>query len=166
MMPLDIVEARFREAVTAAPYFDVVNINVDMEALPDVWAGMIYLPESTVDRTMGSTPMVEESGVFSVGLFAKSGVGPRALDAAVQQVRTAFHGWQSGELRIDRVDGPLDTAPQADGNIWQLALTLAYSRWYRRDATGAGFGDDKGIAHMVGSGEAAGASLAVAGGLS
>lgn len=149
--PLDIIEARWQGDASNAPgvtvpFFDVVNSQVDLDTMPDPWGGAIYQPDSRKDVSTGSKPYVLESGVFAVGLFTKSGTGPRTLDDAVRQIRNAFHGWESDGLRVDRVEGPLNTEPQSEGNWWQLALVLVYEYRFRRDATGPGFGTQQGLA--------------------
>ena len=151
MTPLEIVQARWQgnahnAAAMTVPYFELVNLNVDLDAMPDVWGGLLCQPEGDNDITMGSQPWVLEHGIFVVGLFAKSGQGPAALDGAVAELKAAFHGWGSDGLEIKRVDGPLDIDPAAEGNWWRLALTMTYERKYRRNATGAGFGDRQGLA--------------------
>jgi hypothetical protein len=113
--------------------------------MPAKWGAAVYQPETTDDLTMGSNPLVVERGVFVIGLFAKSGTGPKVLDSDVAQVKTAFHGWQSDGLRIIKVDGPLDIDPEADGVWWRIALTAQYEYTYRRDASGRGYSTTQGL---------------------
>lgn len=148
--PLRIVRTRWEgdevnAPAVSVPYFTVANARVDLDEMPSPWGGVIYQPDTRRDISIGSHPYVLEAGVFAVGLFANSGAGPEVLDGAVNEIRAAFHGWESDGLRIDRVEGPLDTDPQADGNWWRLALVLVYEFRFRRNATGPGFGTQQGL---------------------
>lgn len=169
MYPIDIAKIRWKgdgglnPPALTIPYFEVVNLNVDLQAMPAKWGGMIEQVESSRDITLSSHPWVRETGFLVVGLFAKSGTGPAVLDADVAALRAAFHGWSARQLRILHVDGPLDVDPKAEGNWWQIGLQMAYEFEYRRDATGPGFGDENGLTiGAPGTGAAAGVSSATA----
>lgn len=144
----------------AIPYFDVWNLEVDLNTLPAKWAGAVVQSENTNDITMGSTPWVIESGFVAVGLFAHSGKGPHVLDNEIAAVRAAFHGWASDGLRILRVDGPLEVNPAVEGNWYQAAMQFAFEYQYRRSAVGPGFGDEQGIVRATGVQTAVGAAAA------
>jgi hypothetical protein len=153
MTPLEIFEIRWQgnglnaPGVPSVPYFDVVNIKVDLDGMPDIWGAALIQPDEDNDITMGSMPWVVERGVIVIGLFGKSGLGPKSLQSEVDEVKAAFHGWQSDGLRISKVDGPLDVDPEADGNWWRVALTASYEYTYQRNATGQGFADMNGLNH-------------------
>lgn len=154
MTILDILQARWRgDAFNPAtlepliPLVDVVNTNVDLNDMPDKWAGAVVQEETSADLTMGSNPWVESTGFIAIGLFARSGTGVEIMDAEIAAVKDALHGWASDGLEIGRVDGPLDVEPMAEGNWYQFALQAAYSFKYRRDATGPGYGDLQGLSH-------------------
>lgn len=127
MTALEIFEAIWAEQAASVPYVETVNWQVDTDTLPDVWSAAVYQPEQREDVTMGSTPWVEEQGQFLIGLFARSGTGPKALDGAVATVRQAFHGAARDGLHIFAVDGPHDIDAQADGEWWQVALTARFT---------------------------------------
>lgn len=129
------------------PLEDVVNTNVDLNAMPEKWAGAVVQAENDTDESLGSNPWVLESGFIAIGLFAKSGEGVKILDAEIRAVKDALHGWASDGLTILRVEGPLDVEPFVEGNWYQAALQAAYEYRYRRNATGPGFGDTQGLAH-------------------
>lgn len=129
------------------PLEDVVNVDVDLNNMPDKWAGAVVQVETDADQTMGSNPWVMETGWIAIGLFAKSGEGVKILDAEIRAVKDALHGWASDGLEISRVDGPLDVEPFVEGNWYQVALQAAYEYRYRRTATGPGFGDLQGLSH-------------------
>lgn len=124
---LETFEAIWAEQAASVHYVETVNWQVNTNDLPDIWASAIYQPELTEDVTMGSTPWVEERGQFLIGLFARSGTGPKALDGAVATVRQAFHGAARDGLFVFAVDGPHDIDPQADGEWWQVALTARFT---------------------------------------
>lgn len=154
MTVYEILEARWRGDAfnTAAlqpiiPLVDVVNTSVDLNAMPDKWAGAVVQVETDADQTMGSNPHVLETGFIAIGLFARSGEGVKILDAEIAAVKAALHGWASDGLEILRVDGPLDVEPFVEGNWYQAALQAAYEFRYRRNATGPGFGDLQGLSH-------------------
>lgn len=126
MTPLEIFEAIWAEQMTV-PFVATVNYPVDTKALPQVWGAAVYQPETRADVTLGSTPWVEESGQFLIGLFVRSGGGAAALDDAVAQVRQAFAGARRNGLVISQVDGPHDVDPEADGEWWRLALTARFT---------------------------------------
>lgn len=128
MTPLEVFEAIWASQIGAAvPYIQTVNYGVDTNALPPVWGAAIYQPETRVDVTMGTNPWVEETGQFLIGLFARSGSGPTALDAAVDAVRNAYQGAARDNLVVSHVDGPHDVDPEGDGEWWRLALTARYT---------------------------------------
>lgn len=145
--PLDVFEAmwaaRIPEAV--AKYYDAVNKSVDLNDVPDKWASAVVQPEGRVDVTLGSKPWVEESGGILVGLFTRSGTGPKALDQAIDYVRQSFHGARQDGLLIEQVDGPLDIDPEGIGEWWQVAMLCRYKFQTRRDASLPGFGDWQGF---------------------
>lgn len=129
------------------PLEEVANINVDLNAMPEKWAGAIVQNETDADETMGSNPWVLETGWIAIGLFARSGTGVKILDPEIRAVKDALHGWASDGLKLIRVDGPLDVEPFVEGNWYQAALQAAYEYRYRRNATGPGFGDLQGLSH-------------------
>jgi hypothetical protein len=132
---LDAFEAIWLEQAASVPLIQVVNYQVDSDALPAIWGAVIYQPEATNDVTMGSTPWCEESGTMLVGLFCRSGRGPHALDAAVATIKAAFHGAALDGLVVLGVDGPHDVDPEGNGEWWQLALTARYTfQFVRRQA--------------------------------
>lgn len=126
MTPLEIFESIWTTQAASVPYFQTVNLQVDTDTLPAIWASAIYQPELREDVSMGSTPWVEERGQFLIGLFSRSGTGPKTLDPAVATVRQAFMGAARDGLHIFAVDGPHDIDPQADGEWWQVALTARF----------------------------------------
>lgn len=125
--PLEIFDSIWAEQAAAIPYVETVNHGVDTNTLPDIWGAAVYQPEQVEDVTMGSTPWVEEQGMFLIGLFTRSGSGAKALDAAVRTIRQAFHGAARDGLVIFAVDGPHDLDPEADGEWWRLVLTARYT---------------------------------------
>lgn len=127
MTPLDVFTAIWSEQLAALPLVETVNYGVATNDLPAKWGAVVYQPEERIDVTMGSNPWVEESGVFLIGLFARSGGGPAVLDAEVAMVRAAFHGAARDNLVVFQVDGPHDVDPEADGEWWRLALTARYT---------------------------------------
>jgi hypothetical protein len=147
MTPLEIFLARWQAAIpaTAITYIEAVNQQADMNDAPDPWGAAVLQPEARSDVTLGSQPWVEESGTFLIGLFTRSGLGPAALDQAVDYVRATFHGYRSSGLLITQVDGPHDVDPAAMGEWWQVALTARYTFQTRRDARGSGFGNWSGF---------------------
>lgn len=141
MTPLEIFLAIWQQQVPTLPYIETVNSQVDTNTLPDQWAGVVYQPNTVVDVTLGSHPWVEETGTFLIGIFTRSGKGPADLDAALTEVRAAFHGAALNGLWISDIAGPHDLDPEADGEWWRLALTANYKFQTRRDATGPLYGD-------------------------
>lgn len=154
MTVLEILKVRWQgDAFNAAalestiPYFDVVNLNVELNTMPEKWAGAVVQEQGDEDLTMGSNPIVQQTGFIAIGLFAKSGEGGAILDAEIRAVKDALHGWASDGLEILHVDGPLDVEPFVEGNWYQAALQATYTFTYRRAATGPGFGDLQGLNH-------------------
>jgi hypothetical protein len=128
MTPLDVFNLIWAQQIGAAlPLIETVNFGVDTNDLPEKWAAVVYQPDETTDVTMGSTPWVEETGQFLIGLFARSGSGPTVLDAEIKLVRDALHGAARDNLAIFQVNGPHDLDPEADGEWWRLALTARYT---------------------------------------
>jgi hypothetical protein len=132
--PLDEFFARWNAVPMPIPLVEVVNTNVDLDGLPDQWAGAIYQSENAGDVTMGSQPWVEETGTIQVGLLARSGKGKDLLDAAVAALRTYFHGWVSADASVHFVSviGPDDIDPEADGEWWRLGLRVPFIVQSRR----------------------------------
>lgn len=143
MTPLEIFQAQWQAAIppSVITYMEAVNYRMELNDAPDPWGAAIVQPETRGDVTLGSMPWVEETGTFLVGLFTRSGAGPKSLDSAVDYVRAAFHGYRYGGLVILQVDGPHDMDPEAIGEWWQVSLTARYTFQTRRDASGPGFGD-------------------------
>jgi hypothetical protein len=143
MTPLEIFAQIWTDKIppTVITYVEAVNINVDLTNAPDHWASAIIQPETRSDVTLGSAPWVEETGVFLIGLFTRSGGGPEVLDQAVDYIRAAFAGAAFGGLLILQVDGPHDVDPAGFGEWWQVALTARYTFQTRRDATGPLYGN-------------------------
>jgi hypothetical protein len=143
MTPLDIFKQRWEAAIPAdaIAYYEAVNAQLDLNDASDPWGAAVQQPETRSDVTLGSTPWVEETGTFLIGLFTRSGAGPAALDQAVDYIRQTFHGYRYGGLLIEQVDGPHDVDPEAVGEWWQLALTARYRFQTRRDASQPGYGD-------------------------
>jgi len=136
MTPLQIFLEIWAEQMTTVPFVATVNCPVDTNALPSLWGAAVYQPDTRSDVTLGSAPWVEEQGQILIGLFTRSGGGSDALDAAVDQVRQAFHGARRDGLVIFQVDGPHDVDPEADGEWWRLALTARYTFQTVRNQTG------------------------------
>jgi hypothetical protein len=143
MTPLDVFEAMWNARIPPAviAYIQAVNVHVDLNNVPDEWASAIVQPEARTDVTLGSKPWVEETGTILIGLFTRSGAGPRALDVAIDYVRQSFHGARQDGLLIQQVDGPVDIDPEGTGEWWQVAMVARYSFQTRRDASLPGFGD-------------------------
>lgn len=139
MTPLEIFNSIWTEKVTIQ-FIEAVNFPSDTSTFDDEWGAALYQSTSRADVTLGSTPWVEESGFFLIGLFTRSGNGPKALDGATAQVRAAFHGAARDGLVIEQVDGPHDVDPAADGEWWQVAMTASFKFQTRRSATGPLFG--------------------------
>lgn len=136
MTPLEEFEARWNAVVLPAiglPLIKPSNTHVDVDTLPDPWAGVIVNSQEFRNLTMGSQPWCEETGTFLVGTFIKSGKGFAGNDATARTVREAFMNWSSapsGErLFVESVAGPLDIDPDAEGGWHQLALELRYQAW-------------------------------------
>jgi hypothetical protein len=125
--PLEVFEAIWAASVTTVPLLGSVNYPFDTRTAPDPWAAVIYQPSTREDVTLGATPWVEESGLFLIGLFTKSGKGPHVLDAQVDDVRNAFHGAASNGLVITQVDGPHNIDPEGNGEWWQLGFAARYT---------------------------------------
>jgi len=147
MTPLEVFLARWAEAIPAIAlvYLETVNKQVDLQDVPEPWGAVIIQPETRSDVTLGSMPWVEERGRFFIGLATRSGLGPAALDNAVDYIRQVFHGYRKNGLWIWQVEGPQDTDPDANGEWWQIMLTAPYMFQTRRDATGPGYGDWSGF---------------------
>jgi len=147
MTALEIFIAQWQAAIPAAvlPYIEAVNQQADINTAPDVWGAAIQQPETRIEVTLGSNPWVEETGGFLIGLFTRSGSGPKSLDEAVAYIRQAFHGYRYGGLVVLQVDGPHDVDPEGLGEWWQVAMTARYIFQTRRDASGPGFGDWQGF---------------------
>jgi Bacteriophage related domain of unknown function len=145
MTPLEIFLDIWSQNVPSVPYVETVNSMVAVEKLGDPWGGVIYQPAATDDATLGSHPEVEEKGTFLIGLFTKSGKGPAALDGPIAEVRRAFHGAARDGLHIEKVDGPHDVDPEADGEWWRIVLSASYTYYTKRDATGPLYGDWSGF---------------------
>jgi hypothetical protein len=139
---LAIFQQRWTAAAISVPFFETVNLQVDLNTMPDQWASAIAEESDRADVTLGGSKVqVEEAGAFHIGLFARSGTGAAVLDPAIAEIKAAFHGWRGNGLLISRVTGPLDIDPHAEGEWWRVAMLGAYSYWTTRDATPAGFGD-------------------------
>jgi len=134
--PLEVFMQIWTDEVVSVPFVECVNTPVDTDSLPDEWGSAIIQPTTRADQTMGSNPWVEESGTISIGLFTRQRTGPAALDAAVDELRSVFHGVALNGLHIESVDGPHDIDPEVDGEWWRLGLTANYTFQTRRDATG------------------------------
>lgn len=128
MTPLDEFKARWAALPMPLPLMDVVNTSTDLDDMPDVWAGPVLQSEGRADVTMGSNPWVEERGIITLGLCARSGKGENLLDASVAAVRRHFHGWSSADQSIQffAVTGPENIEPEANGEWWVLAMHVPF----------------------------------------
>jgi hypothetical protein len=104
------------------------------DSLPNTWGSALLSSQARTDLTLGSNVHVEEAGEIIAALFARSGSGENALDAAVDQLRTTFHGYMTADntLQFRAVVGPQDIEPAADGEWWRLAFIVPYVAWSRR----------------------------------
>jgi hypothetical protein len=134
MSPLAEFKSRWAAQAMPLPLMDVVNTEVDLDDMPDLWAGPVLQSEERVDLTLGSNPWVEERGTIMLALCARSGQGENLLDASVAAVREKFHGWLSADLSIQfsAVTGPENTEPEANGEWWILTMRIPYTLQSRR----------------------------------
>lgn len=135
-MPYDLVKARWTVVDMPVPFVDTLNTQPDLNDLPDLWGSALVQVEVRRDVTMGAQPWVEESGNIVVGLFARAGTGPNALDVAVQALRDGFAGYVKdegeGTFQVSAVDGPVDIDPETDGDWWRVAMSMPYTYQSRR----------------------------------
>jgi len=143
--PTEIFVAQWNAAGLSLPYVETMNVPVDTNTLPDKWASSVLHSETRDDVTMGSRPQVEETGQIVVGLFTRSGEGSSDLDAEIEEVRTAFHGFAKDGLEILSVTGPFDLDVDQEGEWWRVAMSCQYKFYSVRDATRPGFGDWEGF---------------------
>jgi hypothetical protein len=122
---------RWNASTPPLPFVEVINSQVDLDDMPDLWGSALLEVESRADVTMGSNPQVEEAGRISVTLVAKSGDGVAVLDSAVTWLRATFHGWKSGDLIFTAVHGPVEM-PEAEGGWWPLGFLVPYTIQSRR----------------------------------
>lgn len=139
--PLTTFVEIWTQKVTAVPYKEVVNTQVDTASMPDVWGSAIYMPQLRPDVTMGSQPWVEETGTFQVVLLSRAGTGAKSLDQGVAQIRAAYQGAALNGCVFTSVDGPHEMNPESDGEWWPLVMTVNYTYQTRRSATGPLYGD-------------------------
>lgn len=136
MTPYDLIIERWATDDDMPPFIDTVNTQPSLDTVPDVWGSAMVQVETRTDVTLGSNPTVEERGNIVVGLFARAGTGPAALDAYVDEARTLFHGYVkedgSNTFQCLRVDGPMDVDAQSDGEWWQVALMVPYTYQSKR----------------------------------
>jgi hypothetical protein len=136
MNPLDVFYARWNAAAAliGIPIFEVINTGVDLDDMPDLWAGALDQGDTRTDVTMGSNPWLETHGQIVVGMFAKSGTGRAALESAVDRVREVFQGYRTANdgVRFPQVIGPEDVQPEATGAWWHLAMRVPYIMQARR----------------------------------
>lgn len=134
MTPMDEFKARWAASAMPLPLMDVVNTSVDLDDMPDLWAGPVLQSELRADVTMGSNPWVEEQGNIMVALLAHSGAGEGVLDAAVAAMRLHFQGWASADNQIhfSAVVGPENSEPEGNGEWWVLTMRVAYVVQSRR----------------------------------
>lgn len=131
MTPLDYFTARWAEAGIALPIYTMSNVNVDLNAMPALWAGVIVQAQELRNMTLGSQPWQEEAGLFLVGVFNRAGAGFPATDDTARSVRAAYMNWESADtrMRVEGVAGPLDLDPAAEEGWHRLALELRYQLW-------------------------------------
>lgn len=132
MKPLDQFIARWQANTPPLPPFvDVINTNVETDQLPATWGSALLQSTARTDTTMGSHVHVEESGEIVAALFAKSGTGGNSLDAAVEALRSIFHGYMTADnqLQFRAVVGPQDIDPMAEGEWWRVAFLVPYVVW-------------------------------------
>ena len=134
MNPLDVFFARWAAVAMPLPLLEVVNTPVDLDTLPDSWAGAYVQGDSRGDVTMGSNPWLEWQGQIVVGLLTKSGTGRAVLDAAADAVREHFQAYitPDGSLEFLSVIEPEDTEPEASGVWWRLAMRVTFVLQGRR----------------------------------
>lgn len=132
MRPLDDFIARWQaHAPPLPPFVDAINVNVDMKTLPETWGSAMITSTARTDLSLGSRVHVEESGEIIAALFAKAGSGRNSLDAAIDVLRSTFHGYMTADntLQFRAVVGPQDIDPMADGGWWRLAFLVPYVVW-------------------------------------
>jgi hypothetical protein len=97
--------------------------------LPDVWGSLGFVAASRRHLTMGATPWVEEKGVVTFLVVAKSGHGDSAAASTATTVMRAWEGWTdpTGDLWIDRVGAPEAVDGEAMGNWYLLAVACDYT---------------------------------------
>ena len=127
MRPLDDFIALWTSKGVPLEFHDTINTPVPIDEFPATWGSARYDVETRTDVTLGSNPYVEERGVITVGLFARSGTGGTVLDNAISFIREHFHGYASadGKLYYTQVEGPFEIE-DVGGEWWQVALAIPY----------------------------------------
>lgn len=133
MTPADYFLARWAAVPGLPPLHLASNLAVDLNAMPDQWAGLMINAQEFRNLTMGSRPYLEETGSFLVGVFTRGGAGFAGTDVLARQVRDAFFNWTTADdvLRVESIDGPLDIDPAAEDGWHRLALEMRYQAWSR-----------------------------------
>jgi hypothetical protein len=126
------IRGDWQRLMPAIRYIDTINRSLPQNPplpLPEVWGTLGFTTTSRRHLTMGAHPWVEEKGVVTFVIVAKSGHGDAAGATAATAVMHAWDGWQdpTGDLWIDRVAAPEPVDSEANGNWFLFAVACDYT---------------------------------------
>jgi hypothetical protein len=96
--------------------------------LPDVWGTVGFDQSLRRILTMGANPWIEETGLATIVILARSGHGDMPGVSAADAVMRAWDGWSTpdGNVWFQNVGSPDKLAPEAEGEWFMYGVRCDY----------------------------------------
>ena len=127
----DAVRAAWPTLMPDVRYIDTINRTMPYNPpmpLPPVWGTLAWATRDRRHLTMGLNPWVEETGVCTIVIVAKSGHGDDPAVSVATNVMRAWEFWESPskDIWFSGVGAPRHLMPEAQGDWFLLGVDCEY----------------------------------------
>lgn len=125
----DALRAAWPTLTPTLPYVETINELPDPASVEaPIWATFLFESTGNETQTMGSRPWIEESGIATIAIMSRAGIGDDTIAAIATDVVRSWTMWinSTGDIWIQSVDPPRPPDLEAVGDIFRLAVTLNY----------------------------------------
>jgi hypothetical protein len=125
------VRAAWPQMMPSVRYIDTINRSLPQNPplpLPPVWGTLAFDAASRRQLTMGRNPWIEEQGVVTIVIVAKSGHGDGPGIEAASAAMQAWDGWISprGDIWFQNVGAPRQMDDEATGDWFIFGVPCEY----------------------------------------